>query len=278
MCMGMSAGQDVGMAASAAGSLTGNPLAIASLITQIAGNGVQAYAQHQQLTKQDAILADGIVKQGMLQKQGEGDVQKATTTMSQSNANAAAKSAQQLQAFQKALQQGSAISSSASPDVPGASKAYKATQGTAGTSANDYVNAIANSAATTQGTQLERVGEGQTMADTASQLGVLSGQSNEQNYVTQLKTRAVQQNPWLNALGQVLKGASMATGFAAGWSGGGKTPGISDPFTADQAAQGAGDLSGTASNASTAANINSMPGAFGFGGQKALQLPAIQGL
>lgn len=253
MCM--SATQGAGLGLSALGSLTGNPLAIASLVTQLAGTGVQAYNQNQMLKKQDAIAAEGIVKQGALQKQGEGDVQSTINTMNQSTANTQAKSAQQLDAYRKALQQSSGISNSASPDVPGASKAYKATQNSANASANDYVNAIAGSAATTQGTQLERVGEGQAMADTATKLGTLTGQSNEQNYVTQIKMRQAQQNPWLSALGETLKGASMITGFMAGQAPSG---------AAGTATNVGGDLnSAVAAPVSSMADMTAGAGSFG---------------
>jgi hypothetical protein len=220
MCSGGNAGADAGgaevglgalLTATGYGSALGVPLMLSG-----AGSAVGGLAQQEQLNKQSDIAAAGIIKQGELQKQGEADVGSTIQTASQSTAAAQAKTAQQLAAYRSALQQGTPQTQAASPSVPGASKAFKAAQTSATGSANDYVNAIAQSAATTQGTQLERVGENQQMAQTASDLGVLTNQSNEQNYLTQLKVRATQQNPWLTALGMTLQGAGMAAGIAGG--------------------------------------------------------------
>lgn len=185
-----------------------------------AGAATSSYATHQQLTKQDSIAAAGIIKQGDMQKQGENDVSATTGQLAKSNATTQQQTNAQLAAYRSALQQSSGISNSADPNVPGASKAYKASQATAGATAGTYVDALAKSAATTEGTQLERVGENQDMAQTATNLGVLNQQSQEQNYVTQLKVRATQANPWLSSLGTLMSAAGTAFGGAAGMAGG----------------------------------------------------------
>jgi hypothetical protein len=181
--------------------------------------------------------------------------------MAQSNAAAQAKGAQQLAAIQKALQSSAAVqnSNAASPDVPGASKAYKQEQAQASGSAQNYVNAIANSAATTQGTQLERVGEGEDIANTATQLGGLQQQSNEQNYVTKLQVEATQENPWLKSLGMLLSGAGAVGGALAGGGG--------------LAAGAASGLAGTATNAAIA-GLSKQNTAYGQG--MASQMPVVQ--
>lgn len=234
------------MAAGAGLTFTGvgAPIGIPMMLAG-AGNMASGIAKQQQLNKQDQIAAEGIIKQGDLTRQGEGDVNAVTQKLTGSNQLAADKSAQQLNAYRQAIQQASTVSNSASPNVPGASKAFKAAQASSGASAKDYVNAIASSAATTQGTQLERIDEGNTMAGAASQLGVLQGKSSEQNYVTQLKIRATQQNPWLNAFSQVMNGAAIATslggGAGAAFSGTGATAGsIGAGTAASDAATGAG--------------------------------------
>lgn len=209
-------------------------LEIAALAATAAGTATDAYAQHVALVNQDKIAAQGIITQGALQKQGEGDVTSLTGQLAKSNATTLAKSAGQLSDYQNALKQSSLITNSADPNVPGADKAYKSEQAKASGGAQDYVNAIAGSAATTQGTDLERVGENEKIGDTAGQLGLLNTQASEQNYLTKLKIQAVQPNPWLEGLGQVLKGAGAvmsfgaagAAGAAAGAAGAGAGTGI----------------------------------------------------
>lgn len=180
-----------------------------------AGAATSGYAQSQQLKKQDEVAAQGIIKQGQIGQQAQADVGKNIKSASQSNADASAKQAQQLSQFRSALQQGQNVSNSAAPSVPGASKAFTAAQGRAGTSANDYVQALANSAATTQGTQLERVGENEQLGDTASKLGLLSSQSQQEQALTKLKVQSTQANPWLKSLGLLLSAAGAAGGLSS---------------------------------------------------------------
>lgn len=172
-----------------------------------AGAATSSYATSQQLKKQDQIAAQGIIKQGQLQKQGNADVATTIGSVAKSNAKTQAASNDQLAQYRAALQQGAGVSSSASPNVPGAGKAYKGAQATAGASANDYVGALAGSAATTQGTQLERVGENEQMGDTASKLGMLQGQAQNENYLTKLRVQSTQANPWLQGLGALMSAA-----------------------------------------------------------------------
>lgn len=177
-----------------------------------AGAATSSYATSQQLKAQDKIAAQGILKQGALQKQGEADVSSTIGQVAKSNAKTQASANDQLAQYRAALQQGSGISQSASPGIPGASKAYKGEQAVAGASAQNYTDAIAKSAATTQGTQLERVDENQSMADTAGKLGILSGESANQNYLTKLQVQSTRANPWLTGLGSLMSAAGGASG------------------------------------------------------------------
>lgn len=180
-----------------------------------AGAATSSYAQSQQLKKQDQIAAQGIIKQGQLQKQGEADVGQTIGRVAQSNAKSQAAANDQLTQYRAALQQGSGASGAANPTVPGSSKAFKGAQATAGASAQDYVGKIAQSAATTQGTQLERVGENEDMANTAGKIGMLNGQAQNENYLTKLRVQSTQQNPWLQGLGALMSAAGGTTGVGS---------------------------------------------------------------
>lgn len=184
-----------------------------------AGAATSSYAQNQQLKKQDQIAAQGIIKQGQFQKQGEADVATTIGQVAKSNAKTQDTANDQLAQYRAALQQGAGINASASPNVPGAGKAYKGAQAVAGAGAKDYTDAIAGSAATTQGTQLERVGENEQLADTAGKLGQLQGQAQNENYLTKLKVQSTQANPWLTGLGSLMSAAG------SGWAGAGITAG-----------------------------------------------------
>lgn len=228
MCMGgssgggLSTGEVLGDVAGgvadyfSAGSLT------PYLAATIAGQLTSAYAQNQVLKKQNDAAAAGIIAQGNLQKNAESQV--AGTTKTIANETPQATSAAQLASFQKALSQETPNSNAADPSVPGASKAFKAEQGVATGDASKYVNAIAGSAATTEGTQLERVQEGQQLGNQASSLGLLAGQSQEQSYLTKLQIQSQQANPWLTALSTGLKAYGAVGSFTGGGGGASMSP------------------------------------------------------
>lgn len=216
--------------------------AIAAAISA-AGAGVNAYSQNQTLRSQDQAAAAGIRNQEQLQRQGEATVNQNVQKMSaaQSQANVDAASAKQLAAYRAALSAGSTAPGASPTPVAGASGAYKARAAQAGGNASDFVNALAASGAKTEGTQLERVQEGQGMADTASKLGLLNTQSQGQDYLTQLKIRAQQANPWLTSAGILLGGTGAGLSSYSGYNSGVKKPGApAAPSASDLAGQQVG--------------------------------------
>ena len=244
---------------------------VAAMAASVAGAATSAIATGQQQNRQNDIAAAGILKQGQLQKQAENDVGQTVNTLNASNASTQAKTAQQLNAYRSALLQAQPLSAAASPGVPGASKAYGAAQAASSGSASDYVNKIATSAATTQGTQLERVNEGQSMADTATKLGVLGQQSGEQSYLTKLQVSSTQANPWVKGLGMLLQGAGMGLGMAsgAGLFSSGQTSSAMGMAGADQAgliASQNAESAGMGINAAFGAGANVAPPGFGAAG------------
>lgn len=257
---------ETGLGAALLASGFGAPLG-AGLIASGVGTGLSATAQQNALDKQNQIAAQGIIKQGQLERQGDQIVKSTTNSLAQSNANTQAASAKQLAAYQAALENGAAQSKSASPTIPGASKAYSTEQARSSGSAQDYVNAIANSAATTEGTQLERVGEGETMGQAATNLGQVQGQSNEQNYLTKLQTQSVQANPWMEAFGTALQAAgaaSMGAGaLGAGAGAGSATVGGADAGSIAASAAPGGSIDLGTLPSMTIANPAGSPGVFG---------------
>lgn len=205
---------------------TGLEVAGIAAALSAAGAGAGAYAQNQQLRSQDRAAAAGIRANEALQRQGEANVNQTVQKLSasQSQANTQAASAKQLAAYRAALQAGTSAPGGTQAPVAGASKAYAARAAQSGQSANDFVSALAQSGATTEGTQLERVGEGQTIADTAGKLGLLANKAGGQDYLTQLKIRSTQANPWIEAAGMLLQGAGSGAATYAGYNGSKKVP------------------------------------------------------
>lgn len=235
---------------------------IAALATSAAGTIVTGMAQQEAVNKQNDIAAAGIIKQGQLQQQGENDVSQVTKQIS--SQTPAQQTAAQLASYQKALTEQNANLQSDQPNVPGASKAYTQEKAVSGGDAANYVNALAKSGAVTEGTQLERVQEGQEIAGTASNLGLLQTQSNEQAYLTKLQIQATQANPWLTAIGNVMKGAGAAMGTAAGWNAAGSVT-DSTVQNAEAAAGGLPQTSVMPFTYDAAGNVTGGGGAFTTG-------------
>lgn len=200
-------------------------LEIAALAASAAGSAASSYAQNQQLKQQDSATAAGLIQQGQLRKQGSMQAADTVNKIAASNADTQATSAKQLAAYRSTLQSGAQNSAGASPAVPGASKAFQAAQTGATNNASGYVDSMAQDAATTEGTGLERVGEGETLADSAGKIGQLNAQSAQQADLTKLKVAGIQANPWITGLGMLLKGAGAGMGAAAGYGAAGAASG-----------------------------------------------------
>jgi hypothetical protein len=217
MCTGSTAG-NVGadVVGGVADYFTGG--ALTPELVGMMGSQVGQYAQQQALNKQDKITAANILEQGNLNKQAEGDVSSTINKIAASNPEAS--KAKMLTAENQALQLGAATSASAQPAVPGASKSYKAAVGGANATAGDYINNIKQGMAGTNAPTLQRIGESQDIANTASDIGLLGQQSQRQNYAAQVAEQSVRQNPWLQDLGMTMQAAGTIMGGYQGYTGG----------------------------------------------------------
>lgn len=192
--------------------------ALTPLLVGMVGSQVGQYAQQQALNKQDKITAANILEQGNLNKQAEGDV--SSTVKKIAASDPAAAKAKMLGAENQALELGAQTSGSAQPNVPGASKAYKAAVGGANASAGDYINNLKQGIAGTNAPTMQRIGESQDIASTASNLGLLGQQSSRENYASQVAEQGVRQNPWLQDLGMTMQAAGTIMGGYQGLTGG----------------------------------------------------------
>lgn len=209
--------------------MSGLYTAIGAAALSVAGEGVSSYNQNQSLKQQQNQATNEIEQQQQLQQQAESKVRNTVTQVAQANPNAAANS--QLAAYKQALTQ--QAQNVASPtgmgaSVPGASKRYTQAQGAAQENVNDYANTQATNAADTAGAQLQRIGEGQDIASTASQLGLLQDTSQNKSGELNVQLAGDQPSPWLTALGGALSGAGSGLGTYAGTKYG-KKGGTVDP-------------------------------------------------
>lgn len=179
--------------------------------TAAAGAGVSAYANNQQLRKQDATAAQGIIKQNALRGQAGAVVDKTIQERATNNAaNLEANKNTLNQQYAAALQRANPVQSGAVSSTPGAGKRYAAdvlaSRGDIGKYGTDLASrtaAIDAPVLTNQQTQL-------AMGDTATKLGLIHDTSANQGALTDLQVKAIQANPWLLAGGAALQGAGEA--------------------------------------------------------------------
>lgn len=193
--------------------MSGTALAIGAGVSAL-GAGVSAYAQNQQLRKQDNIAAQGIINQGALRQQANSDVQKLIKNTGENNAaNIARNQTTQEQEYAAALQRAAPTQGGALTTQPGASKAYAAAVNSARGNVAQFGSDLGKSTAATDAPQLTQIQTQEALGDTATKLGLLNDTSANQNRLMQIQASAVQANPWLQAGGGILQGAG--TGYAA---------------------------------------------------------------
>lgn len=197
--------------------MSGYGLAAGAVVSAI-GAGTSMYANNQNQKNQNNQLAESELQQQNMERQGAAQVAQTTNKVAQANANSPAQ--QLLANYQKALTQANPTQGIA--PVTGGSKRYAESAASAKANVNDYASAMAGNLATTGGAQLQRIGTGNDIANTASNLGLLSGQSTNEQGVLKAQLAGDQANPWTLALGQITQGAGqglMGRSFANGMGG-----------------------------------------------------------
>lgn len=191
--------------------MSGGATAIGALALTAAGTGLNAYSQNQTMRKQDNQLAASTIKQGQINSQAENAVGKLNESIAKSNPDDAQK--QQTAAYLAAAN----AAPSTNPTVPGGSKRYA--QAVAGSKADiaNYARSTAGNAAAVAAPSLQRMGEGNQIADVASQLGRYNDQSASEQGILRTNLAGDQQNPWLASLSQVLQGAGSGASTYGGY-------------------------------------------------------------
>jgi hypothetical protein len=207
-----------------------------------AGSGASMVSQNNALQKQDQIAAQGIARQSAINKQASQQVSGLTKTVAADDPTAIA--ANLKAQYAAALQNNS---TDTEPGVSGSSKRYGEATTTANQNIGAYGGQQAGLDATVNAPTLQRLQDQEQIGSTAGNLGLLQNQSNNQEALTQTEIKSVAANPWLSAIGGVLKGAGAGVGAYG---------------AATAATAGAGN----ALNSSSNLDVNAAPGADAFAG------------
>lgn len=187
---------------------TGAEVAIPAIISAL-GAGTSAVAADQAAKKQDKDAAAGIMRQAELQKEASGEVNKRIQTIAQSNPDAERDTAQAgfMDAIKKARANGAPFST-----VPGAASSRFSEESAAASDAQGAENTqLASNSARLLAPSLQRLHEGEGIADTTAQLGLLGSRSAGENFLTRLRIAGRRTNPWISALGTGLSAYGSAS-------------------------------------------------------------------
>lgn len=171
-----------------------------ALVVSALAAGAGAYGNYKAANEADKNAAQGIRMQAQKQQQADAQVNQLLDKTAQSNP-AAAQSQIQQQFMQQLAAQRSR--SGSSMPVGAASSRYVADSGKAAADTNAYATNLADIMSRIDAPALQRRNEAQTMARAGSDLGLISNAANGDAFLTALKSRNIQPNPWLGAVQQV---------------------------------------------------------------------------
>lgn len=167
--------------------------------------GGTAYNTRQTEKRQDTALADSLRRQGQTQREADARVGEEVAALEQSNADAARR--QSLESFMQTLQRGRSNAEAGLSGIGGESFQRDATMARQGV--QDYASETANLLSRIDAPNLQRQGEGFGYGGLATDLSLLGRQSAGQNFMDEIRLRAIRRNPWIDA------GASVAGGLGS---------------------------------------------------------------
>lgn len=192
--------------------------AIGAAALSVGSAGVNAYSQNQNMRKQDNQSAQSILRQGQINSKAEGAVSDLNKSIAKSNPNDATKD--QTAAYLAAAN----AAPTTNPSVPGGSKRFVQAQDASKADVAQYARSTAGNAAAVAAPQLQRIGEGNQIANTASELGRFNDESSSEQGLLKTRLAGDQANPWLQSLSGLLSGASTGLSTYGGYKSAGKKP------------------------------------------------------
>jgi uncharacterized protein YerC len=183
------------------------------IVMAVAAAGAQGYNTYRTAKKQDQALARGLKEQAEIRRVANARSGETLDKFEGSTPIDETESLSDKYRRQLRLKQGVAFQNIASPgDISGATEGRIVDKTAA---ANDYAGALEGFASIIDGTREQRRGEQFDIADLARTMGVIRSEANSKRYLTDLKMRGIQRNPWIDLLAAGLQGASTGMSMKA---------------------------------------------------------------
>lgn len=174
-------------------------------ILAVVAAGASAYNTNKTQKEAAENQTAGLLDQQRLQRQADSRVNNEIERVDASNPEAERRAASDQ--FMAQLQRNR---SEIAPGISGASRRYDTDVENQSQQSDSTANKIADLMARINAPGMQRQREGQQFSRLSSDIGGIARQSAGQDFLTQLRNRAIQPNPWIDALGQAAGGASSA--------------------------------------------------------------------
>lgn len=181
-------------------------------VIMLAAAAANQYNTNQVAKKQDSQAAIGIMEQGRRQKQADAKVNDEVQKLKTSDASD--ERATRLQDYMTTLARGKqSAQAGLTPDIGGA--AFKADSAQAATAVQDKAASTAGLMARIDAPGMQRQGEGFDYGNLATDLDLIKRQAAGEDFLNQLRIRAIRRNPYIDLA------AATASGYAGALAGGG---------------------------------------------------------
>lgn len=176
------------------------------LILSAVGTGASMYNNNQVQKRQEEATAEGLRQQQVRQQQADAAVASQINNVKNSSPEASREAS--TKAFMDQLQR-----SRQQAITTGGGDRYGNELNAAGTDVDNYGKKVADTLARISAPELQRQGEAQQFARTASDLGGISRNSAADDFLTQLRLRSIRPDAGIGALGSLAGG--VANGLAS---------------------------------------------------------------
>lgn len=173
----------------------------------VIGTAVKINEDNKTARRQDNEAAAGIQRQGRLQAKADEKVNAEVEQLKNSTAQTARREA--LDSYSRALQAGER---STTIGLPGGGEAFQKAANDANGAVRQYGATNANLMATMEGAGTQRLREGFSYGRLGTDLSLIGRQSAGDEFINNLKTRAIRNNPWVDGAAGVMVGAGGAMG------------------------------------------------------------------
>jgi hypothetical protein len=169
--------------------------------------------------RQDSALAASLRQQGQLQQQANAQTNQLVQKVGDSSAQPAQKSL--MAQFTDVLNAKKANATGGLDQAGNVSTAYTKAANDANAGITDYGNQRAGIISAIDAPTMQRTAEGEDLQSYATALNNIKGQSQAQQFLTQMRLKGIAPNPWLTAVSGISSGAASGVASMYGGSGGG---------------------------------------------------------